>query len=128
MKQSAIVDAMFGAGLSRPLRDEALRAAGLLNTLRKRGRARPRIIAVDVPSGMHGDLGEPLASASEVGECVHADETVCLTAMKAGLLTPAGRRNAGKVSVARLPIARSVEAKLLREAGAKMLRKAGRRF
>jgi NAD(P)H-hydrate epimerase len=68
------VDALFGVGLSRPLgapyRDwiEALNQADLLR------------LAVDVPSGLDADSGEPLPVA------VRADVTATMAAPKAGLL------------------------------------------
>jgi hydroxyethylthiazole kinase-like uncharacterized protein yjeF len=49
------VDALFGAGLSRPLEGEAARLARTLPG--------ERVVAVDVPSGIDGDDGEPLGEA-----------------------------------------------------------------
>src|SRR5579872_4029143 len=46
-----IVDALFGAGLSRPLDG---RAAEFVRAANLSGRP---VVAVDVPSGLHGDLG-----------------------------------------------------------------------
>jgi ADP-dependent NAD(P)H-hydrate dehydratase / NAD(P)H-hydrate epimerase len=47
-----VVDAIFGAGLSRPLEGEALA------TLATAARMGVPIVAVDVPSGLMGDTGE----------------------------------------------------------------------
>ncbi|MGD2132746.1 MAG: NAD(P)H-hydrate dehydratase [Maricaulaceae bacterium] len=52
-----VVDALFGAGLSRPL-DGA--PAGLAETCTK---SDVPIVAVDLPSGVSGDLGRPLGPA-----------------------------------------------------------------
>jgi NAD(P)H-hydrate epimerase len=52
------VDALFGAGLSRPLEGEAARLAKTL------AGAPERVVAVDVPSGLDGDTGEALADVS----------------------------------------------------------------
>lgn len=49
------VDALFGAGLSRPLEGAAALYAGTL--------APDRVVAVDVPSGIAGNSGEPLGAA-----------------------------------------------------------------
>lgn len=46
-----VVDALFGAGLSRPLEGAALQRA-------QRADAR-RVVAIDVPSGIDGDTGRP---------------------------------------------------------------------
>jgi hydroxyethylthiazole kinase-like uncharacterized protein yjeF len=48
-----IVDALFGAGLSRALE-------GVLDTLAAAGRGQAPIIAIDTPSGVMGDTGEAL--------------------------------------------------------------------
>lgn len=50
-----VIDALFGAGLTRPLEGEAGRLATAL--------PRERVVAVDVPSGIHGDNAEPLGDA-----------------------------------------------------------------
>jgi hydroxyethylthiazole kinase-like uncharacterized protein yjeF len=65
------VDAMFGAGLSRPLSGEAARLASLMA-------ARPeRVVAVDVPSGLLGDTGKALGDV-----CVRAGLTVTFVRKK----------------------------------------------
>src|SRR5260221_8101100 len=53
-----IVDALFGAGLDRPLEGEALRLARVCD------RAAARIVAVDTPSGLAGDTAKPLGEAA----------------------------------------------------------------
>ena len=47
-----VVDALFGAGLSRPLDGEVL--------LRAQRTDPRRLVAIDVPSGIDGDIGHPL--------------------------------------------------------------------
>jgi hydroxyethylthiazole kinase-like uncharacterized protein yjeF len=49
------VDALFGAGLSRPLEGAAARCTASI--------PRERVVAVDVPSGLEGDTGQPLGDA-----------------------------------------------------------------
>ncbi|MFM9816284.1 NAD(P)H-hydrate epimerase, partial [Streptomyces scabiei] len=62
-----IVDALFGAGLARPLVGDAAAAVEAINARRRAG---ARVLAVDVPSGLSGSTG--LAN----GPVVEADETV----------------------------------------------------
>jgi NAD(P)H-hydrate epimerase len=50
------VDALFGAGLSRPLEDDARRFAETCDP--------ERVVAIDVPSGVHGDSAKPLDGVS----------------------------------------------------------------
>jgi NAD(P)H-hydrate epimerase len=88
-----VVDAIFGAGLSRAL---AGRAADLARAAAARGLA---VIAVDVPSGLPGDGAEPLG-----GVAFQAEKTVTFFRKKpAHLLVPA-RSFCGEVIVADIGI------------------------
>ena len=49
-----IVDALFGAGLSRPIEGEAAALIARVNEARRQG---ARVIAVDLPSGINGASG-----------------------------------------------------------------------
>ena len=84
-----IVDAMFGAGLSRPLEGEAARLAALM------ARTPERVIAVDVPSGLHGDTAQPLGDA-----CARAALTVTFVRKKPAHVLMPGRSFCGDVVVA----------------------------
>lgn len=76
---SLVVDGLFGIGLNRPL-DASWGA--IIETINA---ARLPVLAVDVPSGLHADTGQPQPVA------VHAAVTLTLGAPKIGLLaTPAG--------------------------------------
>ncbi|MSP68009.1 MAG: NAD(P)H-hydrate dehydratase [Alphaproteobacteria bacterium] len=91
-----VVDALFGAGLSRPL-DEAARA--LVEAITARGLG---CVAVDVPSGVEGDTGRVLGAAPR------ADLTVTFFRRKPAHLLFPGRRLAGEVVVAEIGIPTSV--------------------
>lgn len=81
------VDALFGVGLSRPLKGPW---ADLVQALG--GRAEP-IIAVDVPSGVCAGTGQVL------GTVAAAAITVTFQFPKMGLVLPPGRVHAGRVEV-----------------------------
>lgn len=81
------VDALFGAGLSRPLEGDAARLATLLPA--------GRVVAVDVPSGVKGDDGNPLGSV-----CFEAALTVTFVRKKPGHVLMPGRAWCGEVVVA----------------------------
>ncbi len=83
-----VVDALFGAGLSRPLDGFAAAAVGGLA-----GRAES-VIAVDVPSGVPGDTGRPQGPAAQAGL------TVTFHARKPGHVLEPGRGHCGEVVVA----------------------------
>ncbi len=87
------VDALFGAGLSRPLEGEAKRLA-LASPKYK-----DRVIAVDVPSGLHGDSGKPLG-----GIAFEAGLTVSFFRKKPAHLLLPGRQLCGEVVVADIGI------------------------
>ncbi|MDO9224399.1 MAG: NAD(P)H-hydrate dehydratase [Caulobacter sp.] len=82
------VDALFGAGLSRPLEGEALRLARQLKAFKG------RIVAIDVPSGLHGDTGRPLGDAA-----FRADLTVTFHRRKIAHALEPGRSECGEVVV-----------------------------
>ncbi|MBL8556622.1 MAG: NAD(P)H-hydrate epimerase, partial [Phenylobacterium sp.] len=83
-----VIDALFGAGLSRPLDGAAAQTAAALAD-------RPEtVVAVDVPSGVPGDGGPP------VGPAFCAGLTVTFHARKPGLVLEPGRSLCGEVVVA----------------------------
>lgn len=83
------IDALFGAGLSRPLEGEV---AQLARVTRERSLA---IVAVDTPSGLHGDTGRPLG---EIAFC--AELTVTFHRRKRAHVLVEGRRACGEIIVA----------------------------
>jgi hydroxyethylthiazole kinase-like uncharacterized protein yjeF len=83
------VDALFGAGLSRPLEGEAERLARLLAPSPR------RVVAVDVPSGLHGDLARPLGEA-----CFRAALTVTFVRKRPAHVLMSGRAFCGEVVLA----------------------------
>ena len=92
-----VIDALFGAGLARPLEG---RAAALA---RRCGELGLPVIAVDVPSGLPGDGAEPLG-----GLAFQAEKTVTFFRKKpAHLLVPA-RDFCGEVILAQIGIPAAV--------------------
>lgn len=81
------VDAMFGAGLSRPMNGDAAAVASRLAD-------RPEsVVAIDVPSGVPGDTGRPLGAA------VCAGLTVTFHAKKLAHVLEPGHSLCGEVIV-----------------------------
>ncbi len=93
-----VIDALFGAGLDRPLEGAAAAAVALVDAARRRGML--KVLAVDVPSGIHGDAGRP----PEGGMAVQADVTVTFFRKKPAHLLHPGRLYSGQVIVADIGI------------------------
>ena len=81
-----LLDTLFGTGLTSPPRDTSW--IDLMN------RHAVPVLAVDVPSGLDCDTGEPLGPA-----CVRATRTVTFVAEKLGFGNPVARHYLGDVVV-----------------------------
>jgi NAD(P)H-hydrate epimerase len=90
-----LVDAIFGTGLDRPVSGEPAEWITWIND-----HAAP-VLAVDAPSGLDCDTGEPL------GPTVRATHTVTFVGMKRGFLAPGASAYTGEVTVVEIgaPIA-----------------------
>jgi len=83
------IDGLLGAGLSRALEGAALELA------RRSSEAAGQIVAIDVPSGVSGDTGQPLG-----GQSFHAALTVTFHSRKIAHALEPGRSLCGEVVVA----------------------------
>jgi ADP-dependent NAD(P)H-hydrate dehydratase / NAD(P)H-hydrate epimerase len=95
-KPALIIDALFGAGLNRPVTGEPHDVIEAIN-----GNGAP-VLAVDLPSGISG------ASAAMMGVAVRATETVTFFRRKPAHLLLPGRIHCGRVRVADIGIDPSV--------------------
>ncbi|MBN2170478.1 MAG: NAD(P)H-hydrate dehydratase, partial [Candidatus Krumholzibacteriota bacterium] len=80
-----VVDALFGTGIRSDLREPALDIVQTINLLAR------RVVAVDVPSGVSGDMDDPPR------ETVRAELTIAAGMPKIGLFYYPGRAAAGEV-------------------------------
>ena len=85
-----VIDALFGAGLSRDLDGAALAMVEIVRA------ARLPVLSVDVPSGVDGESGAVRGAAFE------AVETVTFVALKPAHLLEPGRSLCGQVHVAQI--------------------------
>lgn len=89
-----IIDALFGTGLTGPIKppyDAVVKAINESNA---------KVLAIDVPSGLDCDTGQPL------GPTVRATHTVTFVGQKKGFLKPEAQAWLGQVKVADIGIPR----------------------
>jgi NAD(P)H-hydrate epimerase len=82
-----VVDALFGTGLTGPVRAPFDQVIGTINE------CRTRVLAVDIPSGLDCDTGRPL------GSTVRAHHTATFVARKKGFAVPGTVEWTGEVHV-----------------------------
>jgi ADP-dependent NAD(P)H-hydrate dehydratase / NAD(P)H-hydrate epimerase len=90
------LDAMLGTGTERPLHGAIAELVEWMNVVDA------PIVAVDIPTGIHGDTGEVLGSA------VRADRTVTMAALKTGMLIGDGPEHCGTIEIAEIGIPQDV--------------------
>jgi ADP-dependent NAD(P)H-hydrate dehydratase / NAD(P)H-hydrate epimerase len=91
-RPALIIDALFGAGLSRPVEGDA---RAMIEAINANGAP---VLAVDLPSGVNG------TTAAIVGAAVRATETVTFFRKKPAHLLLPGRLQCGRVAVADIGI------------------------
>lgn len=85
------LDGLLGIGATGPLAGRMLELTGEMNDLRQSRHA--MTIAMDIPSGLNGDTGQPCAG------CVRADITATVAHVKAGLLSDVATAFVGRLAV-----------------------------
>jgi hydroxyethylthiazole kinase-like uncharacterized protein yjeF len=88
IEYNIIIDAIFGIGLSKPIRGELAELISEIN------RGNYKVFSADIPSGISADTGKVLGTA------IKADYTITFGYMKQGLLMYPGADYAGEISLA----------------------------
>lgn len=85
-----IIDAISGTGIAGPVSGEALEMVELLRKIARKD-ARPRIVSLDLPSGLSDSWleGHPI---------VHSDITLALEPMSSSLFIPQARLECGQIA------------------------------
>lgn len=92
-----VIDALFGTGLSEDVRPPM---ESVIDWMNKKQDA--PVLAVDIPSGMDCDTGQPLGAA------VAADVTVTMVGIKRGFLQPGARRLTGDIRLVGIGVPRTL--------------------
>lgn len=90
LSSNLIVDALLGTGFTGQVRSPLRELIERINTAGLHG---IRIVAVDIPSGLDCDTGQP------GGAAIHASMTVTFVAPKVGLLKDAAASHVGHIKV-----------------------------
>ncbi len=98
-----VIDALLGTGLERAVREPIASLIAEINAL---GRTGVPVLAVDIPSGLDCDTGEPLGAA------VRATVTVTFVGLKRGFLSLAAQPYVGDVVVADIGVPRALVGRL----------------
>jgi NAD(P)H-hydrate epimerase len=91
-----IVDALFGTGLTGPVRPPLDQVIAAMN------HRSARVLAVDIPSGLDCDTGQPL------GPTVRADHTATFVSLKIGFSNPTAQAWLGRIHIVDIGIPRAL--------------------
>ncbi len=90
-----VLDGLLGLGAKGVVREPIASCIGEINALRREKSA--WVLAVDIPSGLNGDSGEPGTP------CVEADLTATIAFAKTGLLSDSAINYVGRLALVPLP-------------------------
>lgn len=99
---ACVLDGILGTGVRTPVREPLARVMAALKANFELSPRRPYVVAVDCPSGMDCDTGEVAPQA------LPADLTVCMAAVKYGMLTLPAFGYLGELQVADIGITNRV--------------------
>jgi hydroxyethylthiazole kinase-like uncharacterized protein yjeF len=99
-RPALIIDALFGAGLDRPVKGDPHRLIEAMNV------SGAPVLSVDLPSGINGSTGKVL------GVAVNATESITFFRKKPGHLLLPGRAHGGRVRIADIGIGEAVLAEI----------------
>lgn len=97
-----VIDGLLGTGFQLPLREPTKSIMQLV----KQSSNNFKIVAVDCPSGINCDTGET------IDECLFADLTVCMQAVKIGMLSFPAYQYLGQLEIVDLNLPDNLEAEL----------------
>ena len=102
-RSALVIDAVLGTGRARPL-EGRVKEAMLMLAKAKSSPAPPKLLALDLPTGLNADTGEVDPA------CPAVDLTIALGCPKVGLLSFPGAGRVGKLEVADIGLPPDLEA------------------
>ena len=90
---TVLLDGVLGTGIKLPLKDEVADVLAEVQAILEEVEDRPTVVAVDCPSGIDCDTGEAAP------ECLDADLTVTMAAVKQGMLKMPAYKLIGNLEV-----------------------------
>lgn len=97
-RATLIVDALLGAGISRPVEGKLADIVTEVNIARARPGTACKVLSIDLPTGVDSDSG------AVTGAVIHADLTVATGVIKRGTLLYPGRTSTGTIALADIGI------------------------
>jgi ADP-dependent NAD(P)H-hydrate dehydratase / NAD(P)H-hydrate epimerase len=101
---AVLLDGVLGTGIKLPLKAELEQALGIIRDIILETEAPPKVVAVDCPSGVDADSGQAAA------ECIPAELTVTMAAVKRGLLRFPAFKLSGELKVVGIGNLNGIEA------------------
>jgi ADP-dependent NAD(P)H-hydrate dehydratase / NAD(P)H-hydrate epimerase len=103
---SVILDGVLGTGTALPLQADMAELLDNVSAFKRSGLpGLPDVVAIDCPSGVNCDTGETAP------ECIPADVTLCMDAVKVGLLKFPAYSYVGELAVVDLDLPEGIAAK-----------------
>lgn len=100
-ESDVLLDGVLGTGVSLPLKEDVARVLAFAGAVRPR----PFVVAVDCPSGVD------CATGAAAGETITADLTICMEAVKTGLLQFPAFSYCGQIETVSLGLPEDLNAK-----------------
>lgn len=98
-----ILDGVLGTGIKLPLKTEVAGALSLINQIIARRDGKTHVIAVDCPSSIDSDTGDAAP------ECIPAETTICMAAVKRGLLKFPAYNFVGEIQVVEIGLTQKIK-------------------
>ena len=102
-----LIDAVFGVGINRPIKDTYKSLFNYINFTRDKKKI--SVISIDIPSGLDPDIGLPVSSIDNSGDAIMADYTISFDYFKKGFINYKSEIYTGRVYVEELKCKKDIQ-------------------